>query len=826
MNLPDSKKLLEKTAALLEFDRVREAAASRALSAEAAENIRAESPLFDGERVRERKKSVSAFCDLLKKGGEENREELPAVGFLLPALAVEGSFLDADEILALGLFIERGEELRRFILESRDEKNRETAQPDLAALRDIASGLPDCSAKAAEIFRILDRDGKVRDLPEIKKIRNRIQELSKDLERITGHYKTDESTRHMLQSVLPSQRDGRIVLAVKANYRGRIKGIVHEVSATGQTLFVEPEESVEKNNQILIEKAALDAEIRRLLRELTAALALSRDELTEFHRTVVYLETIRARARYALETNGVFAGEGPLVLKGARHPLLGQDAVPIDLCFDPHTKMVIITGPNTGGKTVSLKTAGLFALMNQSGLALPAAEAALPVFDGVYADIGDEQSLSQSLSTFSAHMTSIAAIIGAAGEQSLVLLDELGAGTDPEEGSAIAMAILDHFIETKTTVILTTHHGMLKNYGYSREGVENASVEFDRRTLSPTYRIIMGIPGESRAVDIAARNGFPPPLVEKARSYLDEERSDVSLLIAGLKEKHRELDTISRFARAEEDRLREDRRRIDLKELTLRQKEYLLKQGGAAEFRRLLGESRKTLENLVREIREGELSREKTLKVKEFLKQLETGSDSMEAALRAEGQTLADFGMETAGSGMDAAETAGMPKNEITAGAEVLAGPFLRRGKVLRRDNRADKSWIVEIGSVKMTFPEAELFPAPAETKHSAPSEGAAGFSGSAGGSGNWAADLTPAEVQLELKLLGMRLEEALEALRRQVDAAVLAGLGTFAVIHGKGDGILQKGVHEYLKNDPAVADYYFSRPELGGTGRTEVVLA
>jgi DNA mismatch repair protein MutS2 len=294
--------------------------------------------------------------------------------------------------------------------------------------------------------------------------------------------------------------------------------------------------------------------------------------------------------------------------------------------------MVIITGPNTGGKTVTLKTAGLFALMNQSGLALPAAEAALPLFDGVYADIGDEQSLSQSLSTFSAHMTNIAAIARHAGEHSLVLLDELGAGTDPEEGSAIAMAILDHFIETQSTVILTTHHGMLKNYGYSRAGVENASAEFDRQTLSPTYRIIMGIPGESRALDIAERNGLPPALVERARSYLDKERADVSALIAGLKEKRRELEEASVSAREAEKRIEEERREADLRELSLRRREQLLKEEGAVEFRRFLLESRKTLENLVRELREGELGRDKTLAVKEFIRGLEGQSAALDAA--------------------------------------------------------------------------------------------------------------------------------------------------------------------------------------------------
>ncbi|MDR1307963.1 MAG: Smr/MutS family protein [Treponema sp.] len=818
----------ERTLRLLEFDRIRERAASRALGAEAARLIREEPPLFDMEAVRARKALVASFRCLLENAGGEDRRELPDIGGVLPRLAVEGSLLDSGEVLALGLFLERGEELRRFV--TRDE----SPAPDEGGLRDIAASAPDCSSCAADIFRVIDHEGKVRDLPEIKKIRSRIRELARDLENRVSRYGADDNTRRMLQSVLPSQRDGRVVLAVKANFRGRIKGIVHEVSSTGQTVFVEPEESVEANNQILVEQANLDAEIRRLLRDLTKSLGRRRNELEQFHSVLVYLESLRARARYSLEIRGCFAEEpGPrfgtgLFLKQARHPLLGNGVVdngvadngvvPVDLRIDARTRQVVITGPNTGGKTVTLKTIGLFALMNQAGLALPAEEAVLPLFDGVYADIGDEQSISQSLSTFSGHMTNIASIIGEAAERSLVLLDELGSGTDPEEGSAIAMAILDHFIEKKSMVLLTTHHGMLKNYGYSRGGVENASLEFDGRTLSPTYRIIMGIPGESRAVDIAARNGLPPELTEKARTYLDKERSDVSALISGLKEKHRELDEAARSAREQELKLREDRRRADLQELSLRQREYQLKREGALEFRRFLRESRRQLENLVREIREGELTGEKTRGVKEFIRRLEENSAEAEAALEAEEAALAALADPDRGSGGHFPGDADPPP-DIAPGVEVTAGPSRRRGRVIRREKK--DLWIVETGSVRMSFPERELVPVRA-------SGGKSGETLSAGGAfsvSGWTADLAPAEVKLELNLLGLRLEEALDLLRRQIDGAALAGLREFAVVHGRGDGILQRGVQDYLKNDPAVEEYRFSRPEQGGFGRTEVTL-
>jgi DNA mismatch repair protein MutS2 len=804
----------ERTLRLLEFDCIRGRVADCALSSEAAERIRKDLPLCEARAVRDLKALVGAVLERIL-AGDEKQENLPDIAPLFPVLETEGAVLEIEDAFALGLFAERGGALLNWLTRG---ENR--------SLKAAAEGIPDCSSVVREVFRVIDRDGKLRDLPEFRDIKRRIQNLTKELEHAGAKYTGSEELRRMLQSGVPSQRDGRMVLALKANFRGRIRGIVHEVSSTGQTLFIEPEEVVEKNNELIIEKRNLDAEIRKVLRETTKALAERRGDLIFFHEKIIYLETIRARARYSGETRGHFALDSDggtvrqLVLVKARHPLLSRP-VPIDLAMEGNTRVVIITGPNTGGKTVALKTAGLFALMNQFGLALSAEEGtSLPVFDGIYADIGDEQSLSQSLSTFSAHMTNIASILEVSGESSLALLDELGSGTDPEEGSAIAMAILDCLIEKKTLLITTTHHGILKNYGYTREGVENASMEFDGKTLSPTYRIIMGLPGESRALDIAGRNGLAPETVERARGYLADERSDISVLIAGLKKKHEELDTAAAVQKAEELRLREERRSADLRELRLKQKELEIRAGEAGRLRRLLDESRKTLENLVREVREGELTREKTLKVKEFLKGLEERAEAEDALLEEAGR---QFALEK--RRLEDARDSNFAEREKTAavrtgragvpaavepGIEVLAGEFKRRARVLRQDKKG--SWLVEIGSLKMTMDERELVPLAPSQEEIKPDIAAADFA-------------SAPRPKFELNLLGMRLEEALESLRRQIDAAVLGGLGEFSVIHGKGNGILQKGVHDYLKHAPQVADYFFSRPELGGFGRTEVIL-
>ena len=795
--------LSQKTLKLLEFDSILERLVWHSMSEEASAIIREERPSADVETVAKTKEAVKAIISRIHENGGDPRRYLPSIGFLLPKLEVDGNAFEPDEACAIGLFVERVEELREFLMPQQ-------------VLAEMLAQMPDCTEIAACVFRVLDRDGNMRDLPQLRAIRQKIRNLKASLETVVSRYTSNEETKRMLQSAVPSQRDGRIVLALKSNFRGKIRGIVHEVSSSGQTVFVEPEDVVERNNDILIETRNLDAEIRKILLELTGTISGQSDNLKTFHAIAVKLEILMAKARYSLETAGHFSPEAStyINLVQARHPLL-KNPVPINLTMKKlagnddteektDTRALIITGPNTGGKTVALKTVGLLAMMNQIGIAIPANDgSSLPVFDGIFADIGDEQSIGQSLSTFSAHITNIAGIISKSTEHSLALLDELGSGTDPQEGSAIAMAILDHLIEKRATLLVTTHHGILKNYGYTRADVENASVEFDTKTLSPTYRIITGVPGESRALEIAQRNGLAVGIISKARTYIDEGHSDVSALIGGLKEKHRNLDSLTEKARIDESRLTEERRKSDLKELQLKQKELELKSGYTGRLGLLLGESRKTLENLVRELREGEINREKTLKVKEFLGELARTVQEEDELLEAEKRSFVAEQQAQKNSA-----------NTVTAcfvpGMEVFAGEAKKRG-VLVRKNKKGGTWIVEIGSLKISFAESDLVPAK-QSGRPKPQIASVDYAN------------TPS-ARLEINLRGMRMDEALEALRQQIDSAVLCGLKTFSVIHGKGEGILQRGIHDQLKTEPAVADYFFSHPELGGFGRTEVVL-
>jgi DNA mismatch repair protein MutS2 len=772
---------------LLDFPRIRESVAGYALSDEGAAELRASLPLNDPEALAELKGRAEALRRLFRDAKNLPQSSFAPVHDAIRVIAKQGGCLAIEELWALGMWADAYGSLRRWMAETEHK-----------GLKDEVLSAPDLAPMAAIAFRIVGKDGQIKDLPELIDIRRRIQHINQDIERTTSSFFQDEAMRGYLQSDLPTQRDGRTVLAVRSGSKSKVRGIVHEVSSTGQTVFVEPEALVQKNNELVEEEARYLRELTRILREATAKLFNYHEALALARQSCARFDALYARARYSHMNDGVFAEErqAGIDLIKARHPILGSQAVPIDLRMPEDARVLIVTGPNTGGKTVSLKTAGLFALMNQFGLALPAAYGtALQVFDGVWADIGDEQSMDQSLSTFSGHMRSVSAIVEGATERSLVLLDELGSGTDPEEGCAIAMALLDHFIERGALTLVTTHHGILKNFGYTKEAVLNASVDFDKDTLSPTYRIVMGVPGESRALDIAGKNGLPARLVDGARAYLKDERSDISSLIRGLSAKHRELELMKD---EEKKRLREameDQRKADLKELKLKQREAELRSQGVSELKSLLQESRKTLENLVRQLREGELTREKTQEVKDFMAALEEKVAGADRELKLQLREL---------------KTGGRPPAAIEEGCAVLVLPGRRRGKVLRQAKKG--SWVVETDSLRMTVDEADLETtfelAPAAPVISLESSGERGQ-----------------RAVLELDLRGFRLGEAVQTLERQLDAAMLANLHGFSIIHGTGEGVLQQGVRETLSRYPGVASFHYARPEDGGHGKTIVAL-
>lgn len=824
----------EHSLSLLDFPRIRDNLASYCFSEEGRRLVQASLPVDDAIHLKAFALDLERLCGHLETHSPPDLS-FPSIDAALNRLARAGSSLEMEELLSLGHWSRNFEALASFLSKvawERQEPARPEAKNSNAGIKsegterseprdfdpqalagawvlNSAAGLIDTLPKVHDVYKIIfgvvSPEGELRELPELKRISDAIGKKNRELLRLAASYGKDPELRAALQSEEPTQRDGRTVLAVRANFKGRVRGIVHEVSSTGQTLFIEPEALVERNNELVRLDARLKAEILRIFRETSDALRPFFGELCMARESLAYLDQRLARALMA-SREGLVPPElddHGLTLWRARHPLLGKKAVPIDVDLPENTRMLIITGPNTGGKTVTLKTIGLFALLRQFGLWLPFAQgSSLPIFDAILVDIGDEQSIDQSLSTFSGHMRVIADIAAKASSKSLILLDELGAGTDPEEGCALAMGLLDYFIDLGALTIVTTHHGILKNYGYTKPGCLNASMEFDSTRLAPTYRIVMGIPGQSRALEIAAQVGLPAAIVGAARQYLDEERSDIGELVKSLSEKQRAIDQLEREQRKRIQATVEDRRKLDLAALQVRQKEQELRRRGVAELGNLLKESRKTLENLIRELRESRGGQESIREAKRFLAQLAESVEGQTAALRREEEAIQES-LED-----DSSENRG-----IRQGDEVLYGRNRRRARAVRK--AAPGQWLIELGSLRLTVPASELLPArgKSETTLSYDVELAPGEGGEA------------PRAKFELDLRGFRLQEALEAVERQIDAASLQGLKSFSIIHGTGEGVLGKGIHDYLRGQAVVEDYYFARPEEGGYGKTQIRL-
>jgi len=770
---------------LLEFSRVLQELAGLCASPAGSRLLEEQEFLSDRGDLDRLLGLAGEFRLILESGPALPPLDFPDVAEVLPRLGKDGLQLEGEELAAIGRWILSGLKLKRAVL---------LGKPGSGLARH-ADGIPDLSGLSKRIFRVVDHDGAVKEkqIPELAAIRDRVRRHREEADRFVRGLLDDPAHRGYWQTSTPTQRDGRVVLPLKAQYKARVPGIVHEMSSSGSTLFVEPLEIVERNNAIVQEENRYRLELRRILRELTGEVSRHSAELGPFVRAVSEMDTWLARARYALAHDCRRAEHDPdrMVLRDARHPLLGAGVVPVSVSVGGDQRVLIITGPNTGGKTVSLKTAGVLALMNQFGMEIPAGEGtALPLFDSIFADIGDEQSIQQSLSTFSAHVKNLAAIVKEAGARSLVLMDELGAGTDPQEGVALAMALLDHFMARGCIVMATTHHGILKNYGATRPGAQNASMGFDRDTLAPTYRILMGVPGESHALEIARRSGMPENVLVSAFSYLDDERTDISRLVSHLAERHQKLTAAEELAEARDRELREKGWKTDQKELALREKELELRRHGLKDLRDFISHARKDWEAL----------RKKTGSP--------IGADF--AALADRIQERIQFEEELVQEERDS--LAPPPGFELTPGMDVIIFRTGRRGRVLRPDR--GKRWIVETETMRISVLPGELRPAP-NPESSTSAAPSVSFS---------AAGAMEAPV-LELHIRGMRLEDAMKLVEKQLDSALYHGLHEFAIIHGKGEGILRTAVHDYLRSMPAVEGFRFSRPEEVGFGRTIVTL-
>jgi len=674
-------------------------------------------------------------------------------------------------------------------------------------LAEITLRLPVSTGLVDAISQTLNDRGEILDTASDKLARIR-RDLKIEHDRLLSQLKrmiNNPDVSQYLQENLITQRDGRYVIPLRADFKGRVKGIVHDQSASGATLFIEPLSVVEKNNKYKELQLEERDEERRILLALTAQVAEHAHALDEMTEALADMDVTFARARFAEDLEAaepklhpIKARKGedfPRVrirLLDARHPLLDQDSViPIDVELDPQTRALVITGPNTGGKTVSLKTVGLLALMAQTGLHIPVhPESEISLFKSIYADIGDEQSIEQSLSTFSGHITNIIGILERADTNSLVIMDELGAGTDPQEGAALARSLLTHLVERGITTLVTTHHPELKAFAHATPGVINASVEFDLESLKPTYHLTIGLPGRSNALAIAERLGLPDEIVSAARKEIDpaELRADDLL-----DEIYRQRD-ISRQARQ-----RADEAKLEAEELRAELAERL--EAIEDERREVLEDARQDAEDEVKSVRD---------EIRDLREELRRARQPLEVVQQAEEKIE------------ELIEEVEVPVERQVPDITPVSGPIHLGSKVLVRSldkegivrTLAEDSAEVQIGVLRVRAKLTELILVGGEAG-----------SGEQKAVGDVPRPKTSASTHpspgVELDLRGQRADEALDMLQNYLERAYLARLPWVRIIHGKGTGKLRKVVREALQRYPQVTSFEAGKHNEGGEGVT-----
>nr|MBC8424683.1 Smr/MutS family protein [bacterium] len=652
---------------------------------------------------------------------------------------------------------------------------------------------------AAAIRRCLDRDGGVRDdaTPELSRLRRDMRDGEKGVRSAVNHALSEARRRDALTAPEPTLRGERFCLPVRAGAKKKVDGIVHDRSASGGTLYVEPAAVVQLQNELTERRLAAAAEEARILLELNGRIEANAEDLSAGCDYALRVDEICAALRWSHAVGGaaiVPADGAPLDLRQARHPLLlfpaqpdAGDCVPLDLSLSDGTRVLLISGPNAGGKSVALKCVGLMVLLAQSGWDLPArADSSLPLTAGLFVDLGDDQSIARSLSSFSAHLGHLAGFLAAADPRTLVLCDEIGSGTDPEEGSALAYTVLEELATRGATVVASTHFSLLKAAVDDHPAMANAAMEFDERSLRPLYRLRMGVPGASHAFDIAARLDFPADLLERARARVGEERFQVERLLVDLGARARGLAEAEASAREDAAAAQRERGEVSRRLAGIDRERRSLLGTAREEGERFLAEARRTLEKAVRDLRSG-------------------GADGQ--AIRYGPDTLERVHASPPGEDPGPA-----PAAPPASGDRVRVPHLGVTGRVAEvRGGRV----VVNAEGMRLSLTPEMVEPAP----HVESEPETAGT-----GDWRWSGDDAPASFEIDLR--GARAEEGWEALDRLIDRAIPAGIMEVSVIHGFGTGRLRAYLHERLGGDARIASFATSPADRGGEGRTIVTLA
>ena len=792
---------------VLEFDKLRELLRLRTTCVLGKRAVDALEPSTDQPvletafaQIREAREWLRAERDLGFGGLADPRQWLEHI-------EGPGVVLDAAELLDAASLLETAGWLRQQFRE-------EAVKFPLLAAR--AASLADFRDALAAIRRCVLPNREISDdaSPALRRIRGSIAQ-------------TRESIQRTLKQILRARnaeagedyvtlRNDRFVIPVRAENRRSVPGIMHGTSGTGQTVFLEPFETVETNNQLVQLGEEEAAEIVRILRELTERLQRLRGPLTAAAETIAELDSVFARARFARDFDATmpeFTAQGELRLEAARHPVLedklrreNRAIVPMTLALGGDERVLVISGPNTGGKTVALKTTGIAVLSAQSGIPVAAQRAVLPLFDRVLVDIGDEQSITADLSTFSAHMLNLKSMLQAATPQSLVLVDEMGTGTAPEEGAALAVALLDEFRAKNCIVLATTHHDRLKAYASTTQGLVNAAVEFDDVNLRPTYRLMVGVPGGSSGIAIAQRLGLANSIIERARSLLAPESREAADLIAYLHRSRDELDRMQQQMTAERHALEEERVKLRTKWVERQQKRIKELEDKFAEMQKRFDEN---VARLIEAVKERELRGQMEKSARR--KMQDVRGEAREELNAAVVQTLSDSQADLGTS----AQVEAVSAEQLQSGTRIRVRGFNKAVIFRRLDGNSAE---IEAGPLRMKVAVDEIV----SVEASAPSAGPAKV---ASGSVSVHSQRGQGEPTKEINLIGSTVEEATERVDKFLDDAALAHIPRVRIIHGHGTGALRRGLGEFLKTHPLVATQSFEAEDRGGKAVTVVEL-
>lgn len=782
----------------LEFNRIKTALAHYLVSAAGCQELAALMPATDFDTVHQMLEETTDGADILRLEGGIPLPKLADVKPQMKRLRI-GANLNGTELAQVTKVLQASMSVQNFFDQMREKKIK------LRVLEGVVDRLVTIPSVTRRLVQSVDPDGRITDeaSPKLHGIRQLITKTEDEIRTQMDHYTTGKSAKYLSEPIVTVRND-RFVIPVLARYRNKFGGVVHDQSASGQTLYIEPGAVMEDNNRLRQAQIEEKQEVLRVLAELSALITPYRHDILKNEQLLGHLDFVNAKAALAHQMKAslpLLSRDNVVNLRKARHPLIARDKVVAnDIKIGKDYQAIIITGPNTGGKTITLKTLGIIQLMGQSGLFIPTEEGStIAVFDNIFADIGDEQSLEQNLSTFSGHMDNVKAILDRITSRSLVLLDELGAGTDPKEGAALAMSILDAIGAKGSMVVITTHYPELKVYGYDRTKTINASMEFDQETLEPTYRLLLGIPGRSNGLEIAQRLGISSTIIDEARSLVSDDSQDLNKMIGDLVEQRR-------AAREENERLTKLVAQNQAKEKELTEKLDRFNE----QRDKLFDQARSKANHQV------SMAKRKANRIIHHLRQLEVqqGANVKENQLIDAQGALNALHQENPRLKNNTVLKRAKAKHDLHKGDSVLVKSYGQYGELLNR--RGNHKWEVQIGILKMEIDERDLekvakknLPKDKTTRPQKPA----------------VRTTQTRRTSARLDLRGHRYEEAMGELSNFIDHALLNNLSSVTIIHGKGTGALRKGTQQYLQSNPRVKSFAYASPNNGGDGATIVNL-